>query len=74
MTTWQKISLLMAVVTVIFMAGIGISIAELNITWLLISLLGAILTPEVGSLPCRSVSQGVDTRLCLPKTAWPPTF
>ena len=23
--------------------------------------------------PCRSVSQGVDTRLCLPKTAWPPT-
>ena len=41
MTTWQKISLLMAIVTVIFMAGIGISIAELNITWLLISLLGA---------------------------------
>ena len=20
------------------------------------------------------MSQGVDTRLCLPKTAWPPTF
>jgi hypothetical protein len=48
MTTWQKISLLMAIVTVIFMAGIGISIAELNITWLLISLLGAILTPGIG--------------------------
>ena len=30
-------------------------------------------TEEVGSQPCRSVSQGVDTRLCLPKTAWPPT-
>ena len=28
---------------------------------------------QVGSQPCRSVSQGVDTRLCLPKTAWPPT-
>ena len=28
---------------------------------------------QVGSKPCRSVSQGVDTRLCLPKTAWPPT-
>ena len=28
---------------------------------------------QVGSYPCRSVSQGVDTRLCLPKTAWPPT-
>ena len=31
------------------------------------------LTGQVGSKPCRSVSQGVDTRLCLPKTAWPPT-
>ena len=29
---------------------------------------------QVGSEPCRSVSQGVDTRLCLPKTAWPPTL
>ena len=28
---------------------------------------------QVGSEPWRSVSQGVDTRLCLPKTAWPPT-
>ena len=29
--------------------------------------------PEVGSQPCRSVSQGVGTMFCLPKTAWPPT-
>ena len=31
-------------------------------------------TPEVGSQPCRSVSQGVGRMFCLPKTAWPPTF
>ena len=24
--------------------------------------------------PCRSVSQGVDCLICLPKTAWPPTW
>ena len=24
--------------------------------------------------PCRSVSQGVELPICLPKTAWPPTF
>ena len=24
--------------------------------------------------PCRSVSQGVVTTTCLPKTAWPPTY
>ena len=29
--------------------------------------------PEVGSQPCRSVSQGVGRMFCLPKTAWPPT-
>ena len=29
---------------------------------------------EVGSQPCRSVSQGVGLASCLPKTAWPPTF
>ena len=28
---------------------------------------------EVGSQPCRSVSQGVGRMFCLPKTAWPPT-
>ena len=28
--------------------------------------------PEVGSKPCRSVSQGVGLASCLPKTAWPP--
>ena len=28
---------------------------------------------EVGSEPCRSVSQGVGRMFCLPKTAWPPT-
>ena len=28
---------------------------------------------EVGSQPCRSVSQGVGLASCLPKTAWPPT-
>ena len=28
---------------------------------------------EVGSQPCRSVSQGVAQADCLPKTAWPPT-
>ena len=28
---------------------------------------------EVGSEPCRSVSQGVECYSCLPKTAWPPT-
>ena len=28
---------------------------------------------EVGSQPCRSVSQGVECYSCLPKTAWPPT-
>ena len=27
---------------------------------------------EVGSKPCRSVSQGVAQADCLPKTAWPP--
>ena len=30
--------------------------------------------PEVGSEPCRSVSQGVGRMFCLPKTAWPPTY
>ena len=30
--------------------------------------------PEVGSQPCRSVSQGVGRMFCLPKTAWPPTY
>ena len=29
---------------------------------------------EVGSQPCRSVSQGVGRMFCLPKTAWPPTL
>ena len=29
---------------------------------------------KVGSQPCRSVSQGVVDRTCLPKTAWPPTL
>ncbi len=29
---------------------------------------------EVGSLPCRSVGQGVESINCLPKTAWPPTW
>ena len=29
---------------------------------------------QVGSQPCRSVSQGVAQADCLPKTAWPPTF
>ena len=29
---------------------------------------------EVGSQPCRSVSQGVECYSCLPKTAWPPTL
>ena len=29
---------------------------------------------EVGSQPCRSVSQGVECYSCLPKTAWPPTY
>ena len=29
--------------------------------------------PQVGSKPCRSVSQGVAVCNCLPKTAWPPT-
>ena len=29
---------------------------------------------EVGSEPCRSVSQGVECYSCLPKTAWPPTW
>ena len=29
---------------------------------------------EVGSKPCRSVSQGVAVCNCLPKTAWPPTY
>ena len=29
---------------------------------------------QVGSQPCRSVSQGVAVCNCLPKTAWPPTF
>ncbi|WP_459594914.1 hypothetical protein [Enterobacter hormaechei] len=28
---------------------------------------------QVGSKPCRSVSQGVVEVFCLPKTAWPPT-
>ena len=28
---------------------------------------------QVGSQPCRSVSQGVAVCNCLPKTAWPPT-
>ena len=28
---------------------------------------------QVGSEPCRSVSQGVGLASCLPKTAWPPT-
>ena len=28
---------------------------------------------QVGSQPCRSVSQGVGRMFCLPKTAWPPT-
>ena len=31
------------------------------------------MTGEVGSQPCRSVSQGVGLASCLPKTAWPPT-
>ena len=29
---------------------------------------------EVGSQPCRSVSQGVGRMFCLPKTAWPSDF
>ena len=29
---------------------------------------------EVRSKPCRSVSQGVASSHCLPKTAWPPTW
>ena len=29
---------------------------------------------QVGSEPCRSVSQGVECYSCLPKTAWPPTW
>jgi hypothetical protein len=48
MTSWQKISALLAIVTLIFLSGIGISIAELSLKWLLISLLGAILTPGIG--------------------------
>ena len=34
---------------------------------------GKVQEAEVGSQPCRSVSQGVAQADCLPKTAWPPT-
>ena len=27
-----------------------------------------------GTWPFRSVTQGVDYKACLPKTAWPPTY
>ena len=38
------------------------------------SLAGVVLNKiQVGSKPCRSVSQGVGLASCLPKTAWPPT-
>ena len=32
-----------------------------------------LVSQQLGSQPCRSVSQGVGRMFCLPKTAWPPT-
>ena len=37
------------------------------------SILPKLMMVQVGSQPCRSVSQGVAQADCLPKTAWPPT-
>ena len=34
----------------------------------------SIVAGQVGSKPCRAVSQGVGRMFCLPKTAWPPTW
>ena len=46
----------------------------LNPTNLVEKVHGVLLCGEVGSKPCRSVSQGVECYSCLPKTAWPPTL
>lgn len=48
MTSWQKISLLLALVSASFLSGIGIFIAEASIIGILVCLFGAIMTPGIG--------------------------
>ncbi|HJV46150.1 MAG TPA: DUF5325 family protein [Bacillota bacterium] len=48
MTHWQKISLILAIVSALFLSGIGVSIAEESVAGIVICLLGAVLTPGVG--------------------------
>ena len=49
------------------------AIAEAAVRAGLQAYFGYPITPQHGSEPCRSVSQGVGRMFCLPKTAWPPT-
>ena len=41
---------------------------------LMVKGVGTTANQEVGSEPCRSVSQGVECYSCLPKNAWPSDF
>ncbi|MEW9670392.1 DUF5325 family protein [Ammoniphilus sp. 3BR4] len=48
MTSWQKISLLLALISASFLSGIGIFIAEASLAGILLCLFGAIMTPGIG--------------------------
>ncbi|WP_170145418.1 DUF5325 family protein [Ammoniphilus oxalaticus] len=48
MTQWKKISLVIAIVTTLFLSGIGIFIAEANLAGILICVFGAVVTPGLG--------------------------
>lgn len=48
MTTWKKVSLVLAIMTALFLSGIGIFIAEQNLVGILLCLVGSILIPGMG--------------------------
>ena len=48
MKNWKFISLVLALLTALFLCGIGISVAESSLTGILVCLFGAIMMPGFG--------------------------
>ncbi|MBP1930173.1 DUF5325 family protein [Ammoniphilus resinae] len=48
MTSWQKVSLVLAILTALFLCGIGIAIAEASMLGIILCIIGTILVPGIG--------------------------
>ena len=66
-----KLALILLVIVAIV---VGIIFVQQGVRKIPVQYAKRVVGREVGSKPCRSVSQGVAVCNCLPKTAWPPTY